>query len=78
MSNPVADGWKNYLHYFAKLGREVDQMKENIDIQVGTKKSKETWNKTYKFQELDFASILLQFKLNMVNWLFMMVIQLHI
>lgn len=48
MSNPVADSWKNYLHYFAKLGREVDQMKENIDIQVGTKKSKETWNKTYK------------------------------
>ena len=40
MSNPVADGWKNYLHYFAKLGRKVDQMKENIDIQVGTKKSK--------------------------------------
>lgn len=36
----MADGWKNYLHYFAKLGREVDQMKENIDIQVGTKKIK--------------------------------------
>ena len=44
----MADGWKNYLYYFAKLGRKVDQMKENIDIQVGTKKSKETWNKTYK------------------------------
>lgn len=48
ISNPVADGWKNYLRYFGKLGREVNQMKESIGIQVGTKKSKETWNKTYK------------------------------
>lgn len=47
MFKSVADGWKAYFGCFGRIIKE-NNMKEDFKISIGTKKSKETWNKIFK------------------------------